>query len=225
MKIPTAIILSSLLILASCSKREVCIDYVISGDYDKVKYELDNGLDPNTQGKWGSSLLKIATGYKDIRIIKLLISRGADVNLRDENGRNALMTASISGNPEAVRLLIESGADVNAKDRFKQTALMHATRPKHNTEVMKLLLDSGIGINEKDCFGDTALGWAIKEKNLEAVKYLVERGIDIHAKNNSGFGPLEMAKDYDNDDRKDIVAYLEVLLASGAEKTEGVGKD
>jgi ankyrin repeat protein len=49
---------------------------------------------------------------------------------------------------------------------------------------------------------------AARHGNLEAVKYLVERGADVNAKDNDGKTPLMWAAEYDGEKGLNVVEYL-----------------
>ena len=60
-------------------------------------------------------------------------------------------------------------------------------------------------INDTNAFGDSALHCVCAWGDLEAVKLLVENGINIHQKGEGGFTPLKMAHDFEY---HEIVEYL-----------------
>lgn len=74
--------------------------------------------------------------------------------------------------------LLQNGADANTSDPNGFTLLMHFAR---NNDIisMKLLLDYAARINDKDALNMTALDYAIREKHLEAVKFLVNNGANV----------------------------------------------
>lgn len=87
-----------------------------------------------------------------------------------------LIEACREGNIEEVKLLIEAGADVNAVDDFRfSPSLMWASYYGH-TGIAKLLIDAGADINavNKDCH--TALTWAVRDKDIEMIKLLIDAG-------------------------------------------------
>ena len=74
---------------------------------------LQNGANPNTRGRDGSTPLHVATCF---RVIELLLNAGADANAKDEDGWTALHHAASRGDKEIISLLLEFGADVGAEN-------------------------------------------------------------------------------------------------------------
>jgi len=74
--------------------------------------------------------------------------------------------------------LLQNGADANTSDLNGFTLLMHFTR-NNDISSMKLLLDYAARINDKDDLNMTALDYAIKDKHLEAVEFLVNNGANV----------------------------------------------
>ncbi len=74
--------------------------------------------------------------------------------------------------------LLQNGADANTKDPNGFTLLMHFTR-KNDIPSMGLLLSYAAKINDKDMLNFTALDYAIKDKHLEAVEFLVNNGAEV----------------------------------------------
>jgi ankyrin repeat protein len=66
---------------------------------------------------------------------------------------------------------------VNARAKNGQTALIYAaSAPDDRTEVVQLLIEKGADVNAKDKMGMTALAYALKKRDLELFKILMESG-------------------------------------------------
>ena len=79
-------------------------------------------------------------------------------------------------------------ADVQANDVIQVCAA------ENDTNAIARLVTDGININSteksRDC---SALHWAAYFNRLEAVRFLIERGADVNARNNIGMTPLHYA--------------------------------
>ena len=111
-------------------------------DGDKL-LNLVNRLPPedvNTQNKYGSTALILASFGDYIEIVKLLLKKeGINVNIQNNYGNTALILASWKGHTEIVKLLLEKeGIDINIQDDYGRTALMCASINNH-IEIVKLL--------------------------------------------------------------------------------------
>jgi len=164
--------------------------------YKLGAYLLERGANPNLPNKGGWTPLYLATDNRNIEsgdypvrrgdmdhldFIKLLLAKGADVNARvkdstetrtvftnqwlDENGATAFFRASQSGDVELMKLLLSKGAD-----------------PKINTvlNVSPLHVAAGIGWVEGITYE-----WS-PEATFEAVKMLIDLGLDVNLQADTG---------------------------------------
>lgn len=186
---------------------------------------------------YGNTALLLALKNEKDDVAKLLIRSGADVNLKDNSGGNALMNAVPYGHKDMVELLVKSGADVNAKSSSGWTALMNAVGNGYR-DIAELLVKSGADVNAKNnnnmtalmyaamcdykdiaeifikagADGDAALKWAVENNKYDAVKLLIELGVDVNVKDSDGLTLLTHAILYG---KKDIA---QLLRAAGAKE-------
>jgi len=183
--------------------------------YKLGAFLLDHGADPNLGNKGLWTPLYIATDNRNIEsgdypvrkgdmdhleFIKLLLDKSANVNARikdstetrtvftnqwlDENGATAFLRASQSGDVVLMKLLLAHGADPKIATNLNVTALQVA---------------SGIGWVEGITYE-----WSQKE-TLEAVKMLLDLGLDPNVQSDTGRTALHGAA---HKGRSDVVQLL-----------------
>ena len=199
--------------------------------YQLASFLLDHGANPNISNNGGWSPLYIATDNRNIEggdypvrlpdmdhldFIKRLIDHGADVNVRvcgtsstatqcrgdstetrtnftmqwlAEEGATPFLRASQSGDVEEMKLLLAHGAD-------PKIATAHNVTP--------LAVASGIGWVE-----GVTYEWSEKE-SVEAVKMLLDLGLDPNATSDEGRAPLHGAA------HKGRNAVVQMLVDAGA---------
>jgi uncharacterized protein len=183
--------------------------------YKLGAYLLDHGADVNLANKGMWTPLYLATDNRNIEggdypvrkpdmdhldYIKLLLDHGANVNARmkdstetrtvftnqwlDENGATAFLRASQSGDIVLMKLLLAHGADPKIDTVLHVTALQVA---------------AGIGWVEGITYE-----WS-PESTLEAVKMLIDLGLDVNAQADTGRTALHGAA---HKGRSDVVQVL-----------------
>ena len=160
---------------------------------DVAQMLLERGADPNAQ-------LKRLPPYR------AKLDRGNDTML--SGGATALLRAAKAGDVPAMQLLLEHGADpALSPTRNGISPLMAAaglgtteqdTTGRHKTEsqaiaAIELLLERGLNINATDATGRTALHGAALQGHDDVVRFLVDNGADLQAKDEDGFTPLDTA--------------------------------
>jgi uncharacterized protein len=188
--------------------------------YKLAAFLLDHGADANLVNKGAWTPLYLATDNRNIEsgdypvrkgdmdhleFIKLLLDKGANVNARikdstetrtvftnqwlDENGATAFLRASQSGDIALMKLLLARGADPKIATTLNVTALQVA---------------AGIGWVEGITYE-----WS-EESTLEAVKMLLDLGLDPNAQADTGRTALHGAA------HKGRPAVVQVLVDHGA---------
>lgn len=128
----------------------------LTGDTDRMRRFLQEGMDPNVRNYACRTALMRAAGNGHVELVELLLSAGAKVDLRDENCSTALIKAAGRyGNAHIVKILLSKGADVDARDNRGKTALITAAQFGYPT-IVRALLDAGADPSLRDESGETA---------------------------------------------------------------------
>lgn len=136
-------------------------------------------------------------------VIRTLIEFGADVNAQGQSGQTALIRSvsyltTTERNKEipldSLRILLENGADPNLPDNSGRTPLFWPTlvyvdkRWQRNKAIFDLLIAYGADPTVRDNDGNTLLHDF--GDNLPIFHALIEKGLDINARNHKGQTPL-----------------------------------
>lgn len=132
--------------------------------------------------------LHTAASHDRIEFVQALIEKGFDVNATDDEGNTALHQ-SVHHLP-MVKLLLNAGANFNLKNTLGQTSLLLAFN--QNIQVFNFLLEQK-DINFANAQGQNALHIAVMNGQIECAKYLIEKGIDVHAIDKEGETVLHKA--------------------------------
>ena len=149
-----------------------------NGSKGLVELLLEHGADPNVARESGETPLMTAGRLQQVDVMELLLEHGADVNPHEKKfGQTALMWAT--GTPAAVRLLLDNGADVQPKTKswdVEYTVYLPTSFTLGKTGIP--WNHEGTYITKKG--GQNALFFAIRRRDLESVRMLVDAGLDIN---------------------------------------------
>ena len=142
---------------------------------------------------FGDTVLHVATmAGVGTDVLNLLVNHGAPVNERNKQGVTPLSLAVESGNMEHIVFYAQAGADINAEDMQGNTPLTKALESP-SIDMLKTLVTAK-NILSKDSSGNTPLHIAIiKDSPFEYIKYLVDTGADVNARNKNGDSILYLA--------------------------------
>ena len=180
-----------------------------AGYRDLVAFLLDHGADPNA-ARAGFSALHVAIMRRDEKMVELLLSHGADSNApvgawtptrrssRDFHfspelvGATPFWLAARFGGPPVMRLLLENGADPFVVHRGDHVVEGKGSGFQHRADVTTPLMAAvGMGGGEPWVEPDSGEREAL---TLDAVKTIVDLGIDLNAADVDGRTALDAAK-------------------------------
>jgi len=177
---------------------------------------IEAGADIHARNIRGDSSLLIAAATGDLRRVQCLVENGADVHQRNNHGMTALMRAARSGtkySKDIVAFFLKCGVEIDLHDKEGLTAVWYASRWPREPDgfgALQVLGEAGARMDLRDEKGNNILHYAAEHGNVEAVSYLVGKGVTINAKNDKGASPLMVAtRNYSN-------RVLELLIEAGA---------
>ncbi|MDJ0596981.1 MAG: ankyrin repeat domain-containing protein [Pleurocapsa sp. MO_226.B13] len=177
---------SSIIAAMKGSLHERLVKAVENDNFEATKDLLKQGADPNSRNPDnGLTVLMIAAGKANEKIVKILLDAGADVLTGDcRAGATALHKACQGGSVEVVRLLVEAGAFVDSvAPTTGHTPLMDALWFKF-PDIANYLLEQRAGLNLSTHYGfslkehfeyELNVNTIGKDKLLRAEKMLKER--------------------------------------------------
>lgn len=119
-----------------------------------MRWLIDQGLDINTENRFGKTALAEHAYWGDIERMKVLLDCGADI----EAGKHwPLFQAAMNHQPEAIAFLLERGADLHRENRLShgRTAFKEAVATADTDAVgrvldsIEVLLDAGSEIDDE----------------------------------------------------------------------------
>ncbi len=164
---------------------------------------LEKGANINTKTlEYGLTPLMVSVANNNMRSIRFLLTRGADVNLMSKDGKTALHIAAIKNNPKAFNALMQAGANPMAVDLASRAPIDYIN-PLYRDQYYLTIAKSSKQ-NEHSVFD------AIESGKIRLLKYMIDNGADLSAKNAHGLNSLHYAI------LKQDVAMTSVLIAAGA---------
>jgi hypothetical protein len=174
-----------------------------------------------------SPLMKAASAG-DTKKCADLIHKGVNVNSKSALGDTALIFASRGCHSETVQFLLSKGASVNVHGKDKLTPLISVLDQKHSPNqlsTIRVLIDRSAQIDARDSRSQTALMYAVDYANIEALKYLIEKGADVSAERVIREGDRHVRRSVIGSAPAEPKEIRELLIASGAKETidENIG--
>jgi ankyrin repeat protein len=201
------------------------------GNLGKVKQLIENGADLQVKNEDKQTALYIAAKNNQFAILKYLIEQGANIQAKEKDNWSILHRAVESNHLSMVRYLIEKGADIFAKNNEKETpfdraknkdyieivnyfldgeSLLESAEKGDLTKIKSLVELKGLYLETKNSGKQTALYTAAKNNHFLIVKYLVEQGAEINAREKDGWSILHRAVATNN------LSMVQYLVENGA---------
>ena len=176
------------------------------GEVDIVELLLENSADPSIRNNLNETPLLAAS---NVEKVKLLVEHGADVDAKDIEGNTSLLINASNGKKDTVEFLLKNGADFSIKNNSNQAPLA-VTR---SVKIAKLLVEHGVDVNAQFEEEDIALHLyiALTSGDTELFEFLINQGVDINTKRNSGYTVLLYAMGGGEIDK------IEFLIERGAD--------
>ena len=153
---------------------------------------LANGVDlKSTTRNNANAILLLAPHVKDLKTIEYFQQKGVDIHATDKDGNDILCYAAKKGNINIIKNYISQGFDykkVNKKGENLILIASHGSRRDSNPiEVYQYFDSLKLDMTISNLEGQTALHNIAKNtKDLTVIDFFINKGVDIHQKDNEG---------------------------------------
>jgi ankyrin repeat protein len=194
------------------NERNICalMEVIALGNLEAARTLLNNGANPDGDEQIPDSRPLILAAHQGATdIVRLLLDYNAELEIEDRMGLTALHWASRENRIETVQFLLSRGAEVE-KTGIDEATPLYSAVSRGALQMTQLLLDGNANINARDRdFGQTALMLAAKYSHVDILRVLLDRGAEVHLRDDEGISALDWAR---RNHRDDIVAILEAVI-------------
>jgi ankyrin repeat protein len=139
------------------------------------------------------------------------------VNRQSKSKATPLFAAVLNNNKPMIYWLLANGADANLPDNAGAPVLSYAV-DLNDADIVKAVLKKTADsvINGRDIDGMTALMWALYDEhdNVQVIQALLDRGADVHIKDNKGRTALYWGMKKGNNARVALIKKQEALTGT-----------
>ncbi|MCY4328525.1 MAG: ankyrin repeat domain-containing protein [Endozoicomonadaceae bacterium] len=172
------------------------------------------GADIHAKSNNGKTLLMYAVQGGNSNIIRFVVKKGVDVNKPSNQGDTPLTEAIEREDIETVIYLVKCKASVNTKNLLNITPLMASVMKRNGShKITAFLVENGANMHAHSDGCQTVLMHAITGRNIESIKYLLDKGVDVNAQDAYGKTALMCAAEQDN---AELVNFM-LLIIRGAD--------
>ncbi|XP_061191633.1 serine/threonine-protein phosphatase 6 regulatory ankyrin repeat subunit B-like [Saccostrea echinata] len=176
------------------------------GNVDILKLFLRKGMDINSVGKSGKTVLGISCRFAQSEMCYFLSENYAHLKeIKDNEGQTALHDACWGGDVNIFTFLLGEGLDINALTDKGETLLHFACESGKYSLCECLIFNHSHLLNQKDDFGYTVLHLAATSGNIDVVKLLREKGLDMMSVGLNGKTVLHLSS---MNSRKEMCKYI-----------------
>ncbi|CAJ0545173.1 Ff.00g086460.m01.CDS01 [Fusarium sp. VM40] len=161
---------------------------------------LAHGADP----KKAPGIMELAVSVNNIESVKVLINAKVDPNQKKDGVYTPLCTSIRDNRPDIFNLLLANKADPNvpASEYPAFKCITH-----NRLQFLPALVDAGVNLSSPKGIVETA----VSVNNIEALTWLLEKGMSPNDKNPKGHSPLTTAI------RENRIDMVDFLLSHGAD--------
>ena len=180
------------------------------GRAEAMRFLLERGANVHAQDRIGDSVVALAAFSGNVEALRTAIAFGADTATKTPANKSILSLAVGGGNVDAMKLAMGYGFSVDEKGPSSWGPI-HTAASAGSVDGIKFVWERcrarDVDIRTDD--GETPLLWALSNGHLEAAKYLLSLGADIHATTKKGWNAMMFAA------QSGCVPVMEFLLAQG----------
>ena len=187
--------------------KHILYDALSYGDPIFVRHLLTyDGIELNDIDKDGNTLMQHPQIEQDDTLAKDLLIAGSDPTILNTKGESYLYKTALRGSEavDIIEIALGHGANVNALTKTNNTIMMELvlrasevpeSNKKYRKELLNIvdiMLDYKGSINALDANGESGLFNAIKIRDIDLIKYLLNSHIDVNIQNKRGETVLEL---------------------------------
>ncbi|ORX71041.1 ankyrin [Anaeromyces robustus] len=142
---------------------------------DIFEYLIKNKIDIHD---FNGNMIKNLILRNRLDLLKILVEHNLNIELKDRYGYSPLVIAVHNRNLPIVNYLLNIGADIrqlNRHIRIIEVMIFH-----HELDLLKILIEHNLNVNAQDDDGNTLLIYAIRNRQIDIIEYLLKVGVNIN---------------------------------------------